>query len=158
MYSYTRYLGYLMHIIIYKSDMSSSTYKNVFITVTASLLFCYTLHGYLYRVFYCRSPYVMIWYLAHMRPAKPLASLRICKDSPESSLLAYTRCRIRWRFGLSVRSLKTFFLNSFLALLVRSAWTFNPSKPNRISRSYQLDQFISVLRVDGWYFSFLFQF
>ena len=34
----------------------------------------------------------------------------------------------------------------------------NPSKPTGISRSYQLDQSISVLRVDGWYFSFLFKF
>ena len=28
----------------------------------------------------------------------------------------------------------------------------NPSKPNGISHSYQLDQYISVLRAVGWYF------
>ena len=35
---------------------------------------------------------------------------------------------------------------------------FNPFKPNEISLSYQLDQSISVLRVVGAYFSFLFKF
>ena len=35
---------------------------------------------------------------------------------------------------------------------------FNPFKPNGISHSYQLDQSISVFRVVGWYFSFLFKF
>ena len=35
---------------------------------------------------------------------------------------------------------------------------FNPFKPNGISYSYQLDQSSSVLRVVGWYFSFLFKF
>ena len=35
---------------------------------------------------------------------------------------------------------------------------FNPFKPNRISQSYQLDQSISVLRVVGSYFSFVFKF
>ena len=35
---------------------------------------------------------------------------------------------------------------------------FNPFKPNGISLSYQLDQSISMLRVVGWYFSFLFNF
>ena len=34
----------------------------------------------------------------------------------------------------------------------------NPFKPNGISHYYQLDQSISVLRVDGLYFSFLFKF
>ena len=34
---------------------------------------------------------------------------------------------------------------------------FNPFKLNAISRSYQLDQFISVLKVVGWYFSFFIQ-
>ena len=34
----------------------------------------------------------------------------------------------------------------------------NPFKPNGIAHSYQLDQFISILRVAGWYFSILFKF
>ena len=34
----------------------------------------------------------------------------------------------------------------------------NPYKPNGISKSYQLDQTISVLRVVGLYFTFLFKF
>ena len=33
----------------------------------------------------------------------------------------------------------------------------NPFEPNEISHSYQLDQSISVLRIVGWYFSFLFK-
>ena len=36
--------------------------------------------------------------------------------------------------------------------------TVNPFKPNEIPHSYQLDKSISVLRVVGWYFSFLFKF
>ena len=35
---------------------------------------------------------------------------------------------------------------------------FNPVKPNGISFSYLLDQSISVLRIVGWYFLFLFKF
>ena len=35
---------------------------------------------------------------------------------------------------------------------------FNQFKPNGISHYYQLDQSIFVLRVVGWYFSFLFEF
>ena len=34
----------------------------------------------------------------------------------------------------------------------------NPFKPNGISLSHHLDWSISVLRVAGWYFSFLFKF
>ena len=34
---------------------------------------------------------------------------------------------------------------------------FNPFKRNGISPSYQLDQYISFLRVVGWYLSFLFK-
>ena len=33
----------------------------------------------------------------------------------------------------------------------------NPFKPNRISHNYQLDQSISILKVVGWYFTFLFK-
>ena len=33
-------------------------------------------------------------------------------------------------------------------------YSLNPIKLNRISQSYQMDQFISVLRAVGWYFSF----
>ena len=35
---------------------------------------------------------------------------------------------------------------------------FNQFRLNGISHSYQLDQSISVLKVVGWYFSFLFRF
>ena len=35
--------------------------------------------------------------------------------------------------------------------------TFNPYTPNGISNSYQLDQYVSVLRIDRLYFSFLFK-
>ena len=42
--------------------------------------------------------------------------------------------------------------------LVNPRFTFNLLKPNGISNYYQLDQFISVLRIVGWYFSFLFKF
>ena len=34
----------------------------------------------------------------------------------------------------------------------------NPFKPNGIFHCYQLDQTISILRVVGWYFTFLFKF
>ena len=34
-------------------------------------------------------------------------------------------------------------------------FTFNPFMPNGISQFYQLEQSFSVLRVVGWYFSFL---
>ena len=34
----------------------------------------------------------------------------------------------------------------------------NPFKPNGMSNYYQLDQSISVLRVGGWYITFLFEF
>ena len=35
---------------------------------------------------------------------------------------------------------------------------FNPFMPNGISQLYHLDEYISVLRVVGWYFSFLLKF
>ena len=38
-----------------------------------------------------------------------------------------------------------------------SANSFNPLKPNGISHSSQLDLSISVIRVDRWYFTFLFK-
>ena len=42
---------------------------------------------------------------------------------------------------------------------VHVVWSeFNPFMPNGISNPYQLDQSISILRVVGCYFSFLFLF
>ena len=35
---------------------------------------------------------------------------------------------------------------------------FNPFQPNRVSHPYQMDQSIYVVRIVGWYFSFLFKF
>ena len=39
-----------------------------------------------------------------------------------------------------------------------SVCVFNPFKPIGISHDYQLDRSISILRVVGWYFLFLFKF
>ena len=47
-------------------------------------------------------------------------------------------------------------VNSEFVHLMRSA--FNPFMSNGISRRYQLEQYISVLRDVSWYFSFLFKF
>ena len=43
-------------------------------------------------------------------------------------------------------------------LLMKTCFDLNPFKPNGISHCYQLDQSISILRVVGWYFTFLFKF
>ena len=51
----------------------------------------------------------------------------------------------------TVTSIATLKWNSKIC----SHWQFNSFKPNGISHCYQLDQSISVLRVVGWYFSFL---
>ena len=49
--------------------------------------------------------------------------------------------------------------NDFLFIYFRTEMSsVSPYKPNGNSHDYQLDQSISVLRVVGWYFSFLFKF
>ena len=53
--------------------------------------------------------------LSHQLAAKAQASLHICAGSPELLLLAYTKCRYRWRLRPKFRP---------LALLDVSLWTF----------------------------------
>ena len=60
--------------------------------------------NYLTPMFCYNSEIIMtqcmrFWYLSHKRAANAQASLRICTDSPEPSLLAHTKygCRLRLR-------------------------------------------------------------
>ena len=50
------------------------------------------------------------------------------------------------------------FLSKMIPLSTNNIGPANPFKPNGISHCYQFDKSISVLRVVGWYFTFLFKF
>ena len=45
------------------------------------------------------NTYMRFWYLSHYRATKAQTSLRKCADSPEPSLLAYSRFGCRRRLG-----------------------------------------------------------
>ena len=47
----------------------------------------------------------LLCYLSHERAAKAQPSLRICADSPELSLLAYTQYGYRWKLRQNLRIL-----------------------------------------------------
>ena len=77
------------------------------------------------------------------RAANAQTHLCISVDSIEPSPLAKYERRGRLRSKLR-----------FIVTLSSCSCMLKPFKPNGISCPYQLEQFISLLRVDGWYFSF----
>ena len=102
-----------------------------------------------------------------MRVMKAMASLRNCADSHQPSLLdnaLSTKYQVLSHMPLYHRGLperhstfQTIGINWFSSL-ARRLFSFKLTHLTGISRPYQLDQSISVLRVVVWLFSFIFKF
>ena len=56
--------------------------------------------------------------------------------------------------GYGIRTPSDLYVDTIYLSLLH----LNPFKPNEISHNYQMEHSISILRVVGWYMSFLFKF